>query len=795
MPPIPEVQRLLARGPDSLPSLLLVDCAAIARWVAETDPRSDPWPQLIEVGTRTSRRICWLTGPNAVEHVATDASAMIALNARLSGKLPGSVGWSNEPAGAVAAAIASSHRVGLVTAAVEGRPYELWALGAGVSVVLDVATGRQWNYETAFAEFGPPARLPLITAITEPEPGTKPIVPELARYADKVRDAYVKVRDFIALGIAQAVDNGDLPPRPVDLLFERFPEVFEEEARRRGTGREDPDVRRWVQQLSTAVPTGGTANTIYVAAAVREGQLERLEAGRHGAADGHSDCVQLLRVIGSTYPEARWFVPHGLDLLDVMVDEGLLLPGRVADPALGAFIHHPDLPTPLEDLLDELHALPPVVRHWLNDVRREEDPLPPKHLGDVVDLLPALDQAVDVVLRQNNLHNVAEDDVACTLPALAIIERQGIHVGAPPGGWAAALQQHRQKLQPALERAASFLHKDPLRAGLEEIVGALKREHGLLPNTHWFPRLDPKEEFERYVALGNADACAIAQVRCSLSDEGALKWLGLLAGGRSILRGSLFPSTTGRWYFRNLPLGGLPRKPTWAANMRRHLVAPPGMCLVRADWNAYEARLFTAITGAPELLQAAHAADFLAALGDLLCVDRDDAKSSLYAILYGQKRAGFQQRMATMTLTQAGALYDKLVTAVPATRAYRTQVLRVFKTHGEVRTHNGWRRSPIDPEPWKRNSAAANLPVQGLAADILRWVLRELARKLPPLGSHLVFQLHDEIVVACPPTVVQDVRTLLSTTMDAGVNTSGLLPRAVPLPVKIKDGTTWSDLL
>jgi len=128
--------------------------------------------------------------------------------------------------------------------------------------------------------------------------------------------------------------------------------------------------------------------------------------------------------------------------------------------------------------------------------------------------------------------------------------------------------------------------------------------------------------------------------------------------------------------------------------------------------------------------------------------------------------------------------------------AWRTQVTASLAGGAPVRTGGGWQRDPTLAKRGKQalQNAAVSTVVQGLAADILRWVLRRLNQALPPTAE-LVFQNHDEVYVAADKEEVPQVSALLKTVLEQDILTSNLVPANIRLVVKIRTGNTWADLL
>ena len=82
--------------------------------------------------------------------------------------------------------------------------------------------------------------------------------------------------------------------------------------------------------------------------------------------------------------------------------------------------------------------------------------------------------------------------------------------------------------------------------------------------------------------------------------------------------------------------------------------------------------------------------------------------------------------------------------------------------------------------------AAVNARVQGTAADIMKMAMVELFPKLENLGSHLILQVHDEVVVEAPQEKVEEVKRVVKETMERVVELS------VPLTADVENGKRWS---
>ena len=83
--------------------------------------------------------------------------------------------------------------------------------------------------------------------------------------------------------------------------------------------------------------------------------------------------------------------------------------------------------------------------------------------------------------------------------------------------------------------------------------------------------------------------------------------------------------------------------------------------------------------------------------------------------------------------------------------------------------------------------AAANAPIQGSSADIIKLAMIQLHEQLKPLDATLLLQVHDELIFEVRPELWEEVRSLIQNTMENAVSLS------VPLQVDIHSGKNWME--
>jgi DNA polymerase-1 len=122
-------------------------------------------------------------------------------------------------------------------------------------------------------------------------------------------------------------------------------------------------------------------------------------------------------------------------------------------------------------------------------------------------------------------------------------------------------------------------------------------------------------------------------------------------------------------------------------------------------------------------------------------------------------------------------------------------IVNKAKDQGYVETRFGRRRYLPDIKASNFNVRSAaerialNTPIQGTAADIIKLAMVEVYRSLKREGlkAKLILQVHDELIVECPPEELERVKELLKQGME------GTVPLAVPLDTSVSTGQNWLE--
>jgi DNA polymerase-1 len=261
---------------------------------------------------------------------------------------------------------------------------------------------------------------------------------------------------------------------------------------------------------------------------------------------------------------------------------------------------------------------------------------------------------------------------------------------------------------------------------------------------------------------------------------------------------------TGRWASKGG--GGALQLPK---QVRGAVVADPGWKLVVADASQLEPRILAALSGDTAMAEAGREKDMYAAIVASGAVKtRDQAKVTMLGAMYGA------------TTGESGRLMPALAKAYPRAIGLVESAARAGE-RGEVVTTRLGRSSPRPGGSWRELQAAAygegstdadasrargqarswgrftrNFVVQGSAAEWALCWMATLRGSLRELGGsawltdapHLVFFLHDEIVVHSPASMTDAVVAAIeSAAIEAGRLLFGQTPVEFPLSIAVVD--------
>ena len=266
-------------------------------------------------------------------------------------------------------------------------------------------------------------------------------------------------------------------------------------------------------------------------------------------------------------------------------------------------------------------------------------------------------------------------------------------------------------------------------------------------------------------------------------------------------------AVTGRMSSNNPNLQNIPIRTELGRQVRKAFIAREGWILLAADYSQVELRILAHISQDQKLLDVfrqdldIHSATAAALFGvDLEAVTKDQrgmAKMINFATIYGVSAFGLSSR-TDMGPKEAQAFLDQYFETYPRVHEYIGNTLQMAAEEGYVKTLSGRKRffPELQNDSLPRNQrssierAAMNAPIQGTSADITKIAMLDLHDKLQrsDLQAKMLLQVHDELVLECPPDEKEATAALVRHTMESAYTID------VPLRVDVEWGVNWYDM-
>ncbi len=264
-------------------------------------------------------------------------------------------------------------------------------------------------------------------------------------------------------------------------------------------------------------------------------------------------------------------------------------------------------------------------------------------------------------------------------------------------------------------------------------------------------------------------------------------------------------TATGRLSSKNPNLQNIPIKTELGREIRAAFTADPNNVLLSADYSQIELRLLAHFSQDPLLLEAFQRGDdihtetaarvFNLAPEDVTPLLRGRAKAINFGIPYGLSPFGLSQQLG-IEPSEAKAYIDGYFEKYRGVHDYLEGVKAKAREELKVTTLFG-RVRPI-PDINSKNAnqrgfaerTAVNTPLQGTAADLIKFAMINLDREIIGRGlrSRMTLQVHDELVFEVPEAEVETMRALVRDKME------NVRKLTVPIMVEIGIGKNWRDL-
>ncbi len=264
-------------------------------------------------------------------------------------------------------------------------------------------------------------------------------------------------------------------------------------------------------------------------------------------------------------------------------------------------------------------------------------------------------------------------------------------------------------------------------------------------------------------------------------------------------------AATGRLSSTDPNLQNIPIRTDEGRRIREVFVVGPGYeSLLTADYSQIEMRIMAHLSGDEGLIEAFRSGEDLHRFvggrvfgvepADVTSAMRSKIKAMSYGLAYGLSAFGLSRQL-NISAEEARGLMEEYFERFGGVRDYLASVVVEARKTGYTETILGRRRylPDLTSDNRQRREAAErmalNAPIQGSAADIVKVAMLDLDRRLTEqgLGSRMLLQVHDELVLEVAPGERETVEELVRASM------AGAAELTVPLDVSVGVGRSWHE--
>ncbi|MBD1886517.1 DNA polymerase I [Microcoleus sp. FACHB-45] len=516
--------------------------------------------------------------------------------------------------------------------------------------------------------------------------------------------------------------------------------------------------------------------------------------------------------------------------------QGIKLAGVVFDTMLASYVLNPETS----------HSLSELSRHYLKIVAKTYNELVPKNktiadisIREVADycgmdvhttfqlvgkLRTELDKADEHNFPDKSLHKLLLEVEQPLEPVLAEMEFCGIRIDS------AYLQELSQQLEKSLKEIEEKTYQ---AAGRKFNLGSPKQLSEILLEK--IP--DEFQKKSRKTKTGYSTDAAVldklqgdhpivddllehrtlSKLKSTYVD--ALPQLVRAETGRVHTDFNQTATGTGRLSSSNPNLQNIPIRTEFSRQIRKAFLPEEGWLMVSADYSQIELRILAHLSQEPVLIEAYQnnrdvhtvTAQLLFEKEEVTPDERRFGKTINFGVIYGMGAIKFGRSMGKTSadgkefIKRFNERYIKVfeflekvkkeaialgyVTTILGRRRYlkfESESLLDLKGRNPQDIHSD-RLKSVSRDDAQSLRAAANAPIQGSSADIIKLAMIEVHKILPNYQARLLLQVHDELIFEVPPDEWEELQPKIRTAME------NALPLSVPLIVDIHAGKNWME--
>ena len=264
-------------------------------------------------------------------------------------------------------------------------------------------------------------------------------------------------------------------------------------------------------------------------------------------------------------------------------------------------------------------------------------------------------------------------------------------------------------------------------------------------------------------------------------------------------------TATGRLASERPNLQNIPVRSPIGKKIRSAFVAEDGSSLAAFDYSQIELRIIASVAGDKKMIEAFKAGKDIHRLTAAEVNDieeskvsdelRRQAKALNFGVIYGMSAKSFAETSG-ISQEQAQRFIEEYFNDFSGIKNYIDEVKQKAVRDGYVKTLLGRRRylPEINSPNWQVRQAAermaVNMPIQGLAADIIKLAMIEIYNQIlaKESGIRMILQVHDELVFEMKNDKIKEMAPKIKKIMEEAYVLE------VPFEVETRQGKKWGEL-
>ncbi len=277
-------------------------------------------------------------------------------------------------------------------------------------------------------------------------------------------------------------------------------------------------------------------------------------------------------------------------------------------------------------------------------------------------------------------------------------------------------------------------------------------------------------------------------------------------------------TATGRLSSSNPNLQNIPIRTAFSRKIRRGFIPQGDWKFLSADYSQIELRILAHLSKEPILISAYQnnqdihtvTAQIILDKKEITSEERSMGKTINFGLIYGmgvQKfarevkvsnkkaqefvdkyRAKYSRVFNYLENAKKQALLDGYVTTILGRRRYFDfPEKELDKIAGSDINTLDLSKVKFDYYTTQMLRSAANAPIQGSSADIIKLAMVEVDRILDDYQANMLLQVHDELVLELPPSEVDELQEKIKDCME------NVIKLNIPLSVDVHTGDNWME--